>query len=224
MCVLFCFVLFCFLEFPCLLHDPTNAGDLISGSSAFSKCSLYIWKFSAHVLMKSTLKDFEQNLISMWNKRICTVVWTFFGLPFFGIAMKTDLFQSWGHCQVFQICWHVECSTLTASTFRIWSSSAGIPSPPLDLFTVMLPKAHLTSHSRMSGSRWVTTPLWLSGSLRIFFVQFCVFLPPLLNIFCFCYAFTIFVLYCDHLCMKCSPGISSLSHSIIFPYFFALFT
>ena len=78
--------------------------------------------------------------------------------------MKTDLFQSCGHCWVFQICWHIECSTFTASSFRIWYSSTGIPSPPLALFIVMLPKAHLTSHSRMSGSRWVSTPLWLSGS------------------------------------------------------------
>ena len=51
---------------------------------------------------------------------------------------------------------------------RIWNGSAGIPSLPLALFVVMLPKAHLTSHSRMSGSRWVITPLWLSGSLRSF--------------------------------------------------------
>ena len=50
--------------------------------------------------------------------------------------------------------------------FRIWNSSTGIPSPPLALFIVMLPKAHLTSHSRMSGSRWVITPSWLSGSWR----------------------------------------------------------
>ena len=58
--------------------------------------------------------------------------------------------------------------TLTASSFRIWNSSTGIPSPPLALFIVMLLKALLTSHSRMSGSRWVITPLWLSGSLRYF--------------------------------------------------------
>ena len=82
--------------------------------------------------------------------------------------MKTDLFQSCGHCWVFQICWHIERSTLTASSFRIWNSSTGIPSPPLALFIVMLPKAHLTSHSRMSDCRWVTTPLWLSRSSRPF--------------------------------------------------------
>ena len=61
----------------------------------------------------------------------------------FGIGMKTDLFQSCGHYWVFQICWHIECSTFTASSFRIWNISAGIPSPPLALFIVMLPKAHL---------------------------------------------------------------------------------
>ena len=54
------------------------------------------------------------------------------------------------------------------SSFRIWNSSTGIPSPPLVLFIVMLPKAHLTSHSRMSGSRWVITASSLSGSWRSF--------------------------------------------------------
>ena len=82
--------------------------------------------------------------------------------------MKTDLFQSCSHCWVFQICWHIECSTFKASSFRIGNSSTGIPSPPLALFVAMLSKAHLTSHSRMSGSRWVITPSWLSGSWRSF--------------------------------------------------------
>ena len=82
--------------------------------------------------------------------------------------MKTDLFQSCGHCCVFQMCWHIERSTFTASSFRILKSSTGIPSPPLALFVVMFPKAHLTSHSRMSGFRWVITPLWLFGSWRSF--------------------------------------------------------
>ena len=94
--------------------------------------------------------------------------WTFLALPFFGIGMKTDLFQSCGHCWVFQICWHTECNTLTASSFRIWSSLSGILSPPLALFAVMHPKAHLTSYFRTSDSRWVITPSWLSGSWRSF--------------------------------------------------------
>ena len=54
-----------FLEFPCFLHDPTNVGNLISGSSAFSKPSLYIWKSSVHVLLKPTLKDLEHSLANM---------------------------------------------------------------------------------------------------------------------------------------------------------------
>ena len=82
--------------------------------------------------------------------------------------MKIDLFESCAHCWIFQICWHSECNTLTASSFSIWNSSARILSPPLALFIVMLPKAHLTSHCRMSVSRWVITPLWLSGSWRSF--------------------------------------------------------
>ena len=53
-----------------------------------------------------------------------------------------------------------------ASSFRIWNTSTGIPSPLLALFIVMFPKAHLTSHSRMSGYRWVVTPSWLSGSWK----------------------------------------------------------
>ena len=57
---------------------------------------------------------------------------------------------------------------LSASSFRIWNSSTGIPSPPLALFTVMLPKAHLASQTRVSRSRWVITPSWLSGSWRSF--------------------------------------------------------
>ena len=102
--------------------------------------------------MSATVRYFEHSL----------------ALPFFRIGVETDLFQSCGHCWVFQICWHIECSTLTESSLRIWNSSAGIPSPLLALLTVMLPKAHLTSHSRMSGSRWVIIPSWLSGSLRAF--------------------------------------------------------
>ena len=54
-----------FLEFSCFFYDPTGVGNLISGSSAFSKFSLYIWKFLVHVLVKANLKDFEHNCASM---------------------------------------------------------------------------------------------------------------------------------------------------------------
>ena len=53
-----------FLELPYFLHDPTNVESLISGSYAFSKPSLYIWKFSVHTLLKPSVKDFEDNLAS----------------------------------------------------------------------------------------------------------------------------------------------------------------
>ena len=102
-------------------------------------------------------------------------------------------FQSCGHCWVFQICWHIECSTLIASSFRILNSSAGIPSPPLALLAAVLPKTYLTSHSRMSGSGWVTTPSWLSRSSRSFLYSsflysFHLFLisSVLVALYCFC--------------------------------------
>ena len=186
-----------------------------SGSSWFT----YYWSLAWRIL-SITLLACEMNAIVQQFEYPLP-------LPFLGIGMKTDIFQSCGHCWVFQICWHIEYTTFTASAFRIWNSSIGIPSPPLPLLIVILPKAHLTSHPRRSGSRWVTTPSWLSGSWRSFYV----FLPPLLNIFCLCLVHTIYVLYCGCLCMKCSlvisnflEEISSLSHSIVFLYFFALIT
>ena len=63
-----------FLEFPCFLCDPLDVGNLIFGSSAFTKPSLYIWKFSVHILLKPSLKDFEHNLTSMRNEHDCLIV------------------------------------------------------------------------------------------------------------------------------------------------------
>ena len=54
-----------FLEFSCFFYDPTDVDNLISGSSAFSESSLYIWKFSVHVLLKPSLKAFEHYLDNM---------------------------------------------------------------------------------------------------------------------------------------------------------------
>ena len=54
-----------FLKFPCFLYDPTDVDNLISGSSTFSKSSLYIWKFSDPVLLKPSLKNYEHYLVSM---------------------------------------------------------------------------------------------------------------------------------------------------------------
>ena len=54
-----------FLEFPCSFYDPTDVGNLISGSSAFSKSSLNVWEFSVHVLLKPSLENFEYHFASM---------------------------------------------------------------------------------------------------------------------------------------------------------------
>jgi len=121
---------------------------------------MYCWSLAWRILR-----------ITLWVCEMSAIVRKFehsLAQTFFGIEMKTDLFQSCGLSWAFQICWHIECSTFTASSFRIWNSSNGIPSPPLALLVVMLLKAHLTSHSRMSGSRWVITPPWISGSWRSF--------------------------------------------------------
>ena len=123
-----------------------------SGSSWFTYCWSLAWR-----ILSVTLLVCE----------ICAVVWALFGIAFFVIGMKTDIFQSCGHCWVFQICWHIECSTFTATSFRIWNSSAGIPSPPLALFVVMLPKDHLTSPSGISGSRWVITYIFIITEMQI---------------------------------------------------------
>ena len=166
-----------FLEFLCFPYDPTDVGNLISGFSVFSKSSLYIWKFLVHILLMPTLKDFEHYPASMWNECSYAVVWTFFG-----IALLWDWNENWPFPVLLpllfpQICWHIECSTFTASSFRIWNSSASIPSTPLTLLIMMLPKAHLTSHSRMSGM-----PSWLSGSLRPFLYSSSVYSY---HLFCF---------------------------------------
>ena len=109
-----------FLKFYSFFYDPTNVDTWISGSSAFSKTSLNIWNFTVHVLLKPGLENFEHYFTSMWDECNCGLFEHFLALPFFGIGLKTDFFQSCGHCWVFQICWHIECSTFTASSSRIW--------------------------------------------------------------------------------------------------------
>ena len=81
------------------------------GSSRFT----YYWNLGWRIL-SITLLACEKNAI------VCLLQHSL-ALPFFGIGMKTDLFQSCDHCRVFQICWHIESSTFTASSFRIWNSS-----------------------------------------------------------------------------------------------------
>ena len=134
-----------FLEFFCFFDGPMNVGNFISGPLPFLNPALssgssrfpYCWSLAWRIFS-----------ITLLVCEISKIVWQFehsLALPFFGIGMRTDFFQSCGHCWVFQICWPIKCSTLPASPFRIWNSSTGIPSPPLVLFLVVLPKAHLTA-------------------------------------------------------------------------------
>ena len=101
----------------------------ISGISQFMNCWSLVWKFLSITLLVRCMQ-------------LCGI-WTFFGIAFLWNWDENRPFPILVfHCWVFQICWHIECSILTASSFRIWNSSAGIPSPPLALFIVMSPWLH----------------------------------------------------------------------------------
>jgi len=208
-----------------------DVGNLVSGSSAFSKTSLNTWEFSVHVLLKPSLKNVEHYFASVWDECNCAVVWVQFG-----IVLLWDWNENWP----FPVLWlsfpnllaH-ECSTFTASSFRIWNSSAGIPSPPQALLVGMLLKAHLTLHSRMSGSRWVIVLLWLSGSLGSFLCSSSVYSCHLWlissasvrSILFPSFIVPIFASLFAHLGISnFLEEISNLSHSVVFLYFFVLFT
>ena len=113
------------------------------------------WKsgsFWFNVMLKLNMQGFKHELTTMGGECNCPVVSTY---------LSTTLPGNWEEAGPFLVLWpllsfptqsgwHIECSTWTASSCRIWNSSAEISSPPPALFIVMLPKAHLTSHSRMS--------------------------------------------------------------------------
>ena len=71
-----------FLELSCFFHAPVDVGNLISGSSAFSKTSLNVREFMVHILLKAGLENFENYFTSMWDECNCVVVWAFFGIAF----------------------------------------------------------------------------------------------------------------------------------------------
>ena len=217
-----------FRALSCFFDDPTDVGNLISGFSAFSKSNLNNCKFM--VLLKLALENFEHYFASVWDECNCAVVWAFFGIAFLWGWNENWPFPVLCHCWVFQTCWYIECSTFTASSFRIWNSSTGIPSPPLALFIVMLSKAHLTSHSKMSGSRWVITPSWLSGSWRSFLYSFSVYSHHLFLISSSSVRPILFLSFIVPIFAWNVPLVSLIflkrslefSHSTVFLYFFPL--
>ena len=71
-----------FLELSCFFDDLLDVGNLISGSSAFSKISLNIWKVMVHVLQKPGLENFKHYFTSVWDESNCAVVWAFLGIAF----------------------------------------------------------------------------------------------------------------------------------------------
>ena len=71
-----------FLELSWFFVDSADVGNLISGSSAFSKCSLNIWKFTVHLLLKPGLENFEHYFTGVRDECNCAIVWAFFGIAF----------------------------------------------------------------------------------------------------------------------------------------------
>ena len=84
------------LVFSCFSDNPTDVGNSISGSSAFSKSSLNIWKFTFHILLKPGLETFEHYFASVWDECNSAVVWTFFGI---------GLFWDWNENWPFPVLW-----------------------------------------------------------------------------------------------------------------------
>ena len=162
-----------FLKLPCFFYDsvmlaiwslillPLQYPACTSGSSQFTYCWSLTWRILNIIL------------ITWGVSTILQVVWTLFGIALLLNWNEHWPFRSCGHSWVFQICWYIDCSPLTALSFRILNSSPEILSPPLALFVVSVPQAHLTSHSRMSGSKWAPTPS-LPQSLRLFSIVLCI--------------------------------------------------
>ena len=71
-----------FMELYCSFHDPADVGNSISSSSAFSKTSLNIWKFTVYILLKPGSENFKHYFASVWDECNCVVVWAFFGIAF----------------------------------------------------------------------------------------------------------------------------------------------
>ena len=143
------------LELSCFFDNPTNVGNLISVSSAFSKFSLNIWKFSVHILLKPALENFEHYFTSVWDECNCAVVWAFFGIAFLG-----DWNENWPFPVLWPLLSFPNLLAYWVQHFHSIIFQDLKQSSVQALFVVMLPKGHLTLHSRISGSRWVITPWW----------------------------------------------------------------
>ena len=166
-------------------------------------------------MLKPSLEDFKQDFTSMGDGLNCPVVWTFFSTALLGNWNEDWPFPVlWPLLWVFQICWHIECTTLIASSFRILNRSPGIPSSVLALLEAVLPKAYLTSHSRKSGFEWETIPSWLSESLRSFLYTSSVYSFHLFLISSAFIRSLRFHRFCSLLCPSLDKMFTSISFSV----------
>ena len=138
-----------FLELSCLFCDSLDIGNLIFGSSTFSKSSLNIRKSSVHVLLKPSLENFEHFFDGMWDECNCAVAWTLFGIAFLWFWSENWPFSVLWPLLSFPnlLYWVKHFNNIIFFFFKIWNSSTGIPSTPLALFIMMLPKP-----------TWLSTP------------------------------------------------------------------
>ena len=100
-----------FLELSCFFQNPVDVCNLISGSSAFLKPA---WTFESSWFTYCWSLAWIILIITLLVCEMSVIVWYFehsLALTFFGIKMKTDLFQFCGHCWVYQIGWNIQCST-----------------------------------------------------------------------------------------------------------------
>ena len=109
-----------FLEFSCFFDDPTDVGNLISGSFVFSKSSLNIWKFMVQVLLKPGLENFEHFFTNVWDECNCVVVWAFYGIAF--------LWDRW-----FCASWSPDRRALLPPGFQVGESKTAEVSGPIPL-------------------------------------------------------------------------------------------
>ena len=109
-----------FLELSCFFDDSVDVGYLISGSSAFSKTTLNIWKFKVHVLLKPGLENFEHYFTSMWDECNCSVVWAFFG-----IAFLRDWNENWPFPVLWPLLSFPSLLACWVQDFEQWLSFAG---------------------------------------------------------------------------------------------------
>ena len=110
-----------FLELSCFCDDPTDVGNLISGSSAFLKTSLNIWKFTVHILLEPGLENFEHYFTSMWDEYNCAVVWEFFGIAFLWNCNESSPFPVLWPLLSFPNLLAYWVQHFHTSSFRIWN-------------------------------------------------------------------------------------------------------